>query len=142
MTVYLPQNRSQSPSPSLETLLDEIVLHGEDKLLEQDIARWREDLQKRLEQLDQHPEQGLGFIEEHVRQAALQLQRLIVQKAMQDKANQTDEKCPDCQGSLSHKKRRVPRWVDAYCGKVKLLRTHGWCLHCEQWIFPADRVLG
>ena len=142
MTVYLPQNRSQSPSPSLETLLDEIVLHGEDKLLEQDIARWREDLQKRLEQLDQHPEQGLGFIEEHVRQAALQLQCLIVQKAMQDKANQTDEKCPDCQGSLSHKKRRVPRWVDAYCGKVKLLRTHGWCLHCEQWIFPADRVLG
>ena len=58
MTVYLPQNRSQSPSPSLETLLDEIVLHGEDKLLEQDIARWREDLQKRLERAKSHAGQG------------------------------------------------------------------------------------
>ena len=140
MTVYLPQNRSQSPS--LETLVDEIVLHGEEGLLEQDIARWRQDLRKRLEQIQQHPEQGLGFIEEHVRQATLQLQRLLVQKAMQDKANQADEKCPDCQGRLSHKKRRVPRWVEAYCGKVKLLRTHGWCPHCQQWVFPADRVLG
>jgi hypothetical protein len=36
----------------------------------------------------------------------------------------------------------VPRWIDAYCGKVKLLRTHGWCPHCQQWVFPADRLLG
>jgi len=140
MPVYLPHTRAQSPS--LEALVDEIVAHGEESLLEQDIARWREDLQKRLEQIQQHPEQGLGFIEEHVRQATLQLQRLLVQKAMQDKANQVDEKCPDCGGPLHHKKRRVARWVDAYCGKVKLLRTHGWCPHCQQWVFPADRVLG
>jgi hypothetical protein len=140
MTVYLQPNRS--PSPSLETLVDEIVARGEDRLLEQDIARWRADLRKRLEQIHQHPEQGLGFIEEHVRQATLQLQRLLVQKAMQDKADTVDEECPDCHGRLGHKKRRVPRWVDAYCGKVKLLRTHGWCPHCQQWVFPADRVLG
>src|ERR1019366_8914993 len=140
MTVYLQQNRS--PSPSLETLVDEIVARGEDSLLEQDIARWRADLRKRLEQIQQHPEQGLGFIEEHVRQATLQLQRLLVQKAMQDKADTVDEACPDCHGRLGHKKRRVPRWVDAYCGKVKLLRTHGWCPHCQQWVFPADHVLG
>ncbi|HEX7598095.1 MAG TPA: hypothetical protein VF518_07755, partial [Polyangia bacterium] len=140
MTVYLQPNRS--PSPSLETLVDEIVTRGEDSLLEQDIARWRADLRKRLEQIQQHPEQGLGFIEEHVRQATLQLQRLLVQKAMQDKADTVDEACPDCHGRLGHKKRRVPRWVDAYCGKVKLVRTHGWCPHCQQWVFPADRVLG
>lgn len=140
MPVDLPQNRSATPS--LETLVDEIVAHGEDQLLEQDLARWREDLRKRLEQIQQHPEQGLGFIEEHVRQSSLQLQRLLVQKAMQAKADQADEKCPDCLGPLGHKKRRVPRWIDAYCGKVKLLRTHGWCTHCRQWIFPADRVLG
>jgi hypothetical protein len=140
MTVYLQPNRSSSPS--LETLVDEIVARGEDSLLEQDIARWRADLRKRLEQIQQHPEQGLGFIEEHVRQATLQLQRLLVQKAMQDKADTVDEACPDCHGRLSHKKRRVPRWVDAYCGKVKLVRTHGWCSHCQQWVFPADSVLG
>jgi hypothetical protein len=142
MTVHLPQNRSQSSAASLEELVDEIAAHGEDRVLEQDIAHWREDLRKRLEQIQQHPEQGLGFIEEHIRQATLRLQCLLVQKAMQDKANTVDEKCPDCHSGLGHKKRRVSRWVDAYCGKVKLVRTHGWCAHCEQWVFPADRVLG
>jgi len=67
---------------------------------------------------------------------------LLVQKAMQDKANTVDEQCPDCHRPLCHKKRRVPRWIDAYCGKVQLLRTHGWCPHCKRWVFPADRVLG
>lgn len=140
MTVYLPQNRP--PSPSLEKLVDEIVAQGADRLLEQDIAHWREDLRQRLEQVQQHPEQGLGFIEEHIRQATLHLQRLLVQKAMQDKANTVEENCPDCHHGLCEKKRRVPRFIDAYCGKVKLVRTHGWCRHCEHWVFPADRVLG
>ena len=49
---------------------------------------------------------------------------------------------PRRHGRLGHKKRRVPRWVDAYCGKVKLVRTQGWCPHCQQWVLPADRVLG
>src|SRR6266478_3637512 len=112
MTVNLSSNRS--PAPSLEELTDEILAH------------WRQDLHQRLEQLQQHPEQGLGFIEEHIRQASLHLQRLLVQKAMQDKAHTVDEKCPDCHSGLCDKKRRVPRWIDAYCGKVKLVRTHGW----------------
>lgn len=140
MTVHLPPN--PSPSQSIQTLVDDIIAHAQKNLLEQDIARWREDLQKRLEQIGQHPEQGLGFIEEHVRQASLQLQRLLVQKAMQDKADTVDESCPDCHGHLCDKKRRVPRRVDAYCGKVQLFRTHGWCPRCRQWVFPADRVLG
>ena len=140
MTVDLTPSRSQSWS--LEELVEQIVDHGTDQLLEQDIARWREDLRQRLEKIHQHPEQGLGFIEEHVRQASLRLQCLLVQKAMQDKANAVDDCCPDCHGCLCHKKRRVPRWIDAYCGKVRLLRTHGWCRRCERWVFPADRVLG
>ena len=145
MPVHLPQNRSQASGSSadwLEALIDEIVSHGQDSLLERDIAHWREDLRRRLEQVQQHPEQGLGFIEEHIRQATLRLQCLLVQKAMQDKANAVEEKCPDCGWPLHDKKRRVVRWIDAYCGKVKLARTHGWCPHCEQWVFPADRALG
>jgi hypothetical protein len=142
MTVHLPSNRVSNPDPGLERLVDDILAHGEDALLEQDIARWREDLRQRLEQLQGQPEQGLGFIEEHVRQATLELQRLLVQKAMQDKADAVDEKCPDCRGELCDKKRRVTKWVHAYCGNVKLARTHGWCPRCRRWVFPADRLLG
>jgi hypothetical protein len=140
MTVPLPKNLSRTQS--IDTLVDEIVSQAQDRLLEQDIARWREDLQTRLHRVEQHPEASLGFIEEHVRQATLELQRVVVEKAMQTKADAVDEKCPCCQGPLSNKKRRVPRLVDAYCGKVKLIRTHGWCQRCQEWMFPADRVLG
>jgi hypothetical protein len=107
-----------------------------------DLPRWREDLQARLARVQQHPEQGLGFIEETIRQSALELQRALVQKALQAKADAVDEKCPDCQHPLRDKKRRVARNIDAYCGKVRLLRTHGWCPRCQQWFFPADRALG
>lgn len=140
MTVHLPQPRCSSSE--LEELADQILRHGEKHLLEQDIAHWREDLHQRLDKIQSHPEQGLGFIEEHIRQSTLKLQQLLVQKAMQDKADAVDEICPDCHGRLTDKKRRVCRWIDAYCGKVKLLRTHGWCPHCQCWVFPADRVLG
>jgi hypothetical protein len=145
LPVHLPQHRSPSSDSSagwLEEVVAEILADGEDHVLEQDIDHWREDLRQRLEQVQQHPEQGLGFVEEHVRQASLRLQCLLVQKAMQDKANALEEKCPDCGAPLCHKKRRVVRWVEAYCGKVKLMRTHGWCTHCEHWVFPADRALG
>src|SRR5712692_7942261 len=107
MTVHQSPTRSQTQS--LNTLVDEIVAQAQDRLVEQDIARWREDLRQRLDQLQQHPEQGLGFIEEHVRQATLELQRLLVQKAMQDKADTVDEQCSDCHGPLCDKKRRVPK---------------------------------
>lgn len=142
MPIDLSPRRSPRLSEEIETLVEAILASHEDRLLQQDIASWQADLQRRLQQLAQHPEQGLGFIEEHIRQAGLELQRLLVQKAMQEKANRVEEKCPDCGARLTDKKRRVVRWVEAYCGKVKLVRTHGWCPHCERWHFPADRVLG
>jgi len=142
MPVCLPPTRSPNRCEEIEALADAILARQEDRLLQQDIACWQADLQRRLEQLEQHPEQGLGFIEEHIRQASLELQRLLVQKAMQDKADRIEDKCPDCGARLIDKKRRVQRWIEAYCGKVKLLRTHGWCPHCERWHFPADRLLG
>jgi len=76
-----------------------------------------------------------------VRQATLQLQRLLVQKAMQDKADTVDESARLPWPARPQETSRA-RWVDAYCGKIKLVRTHGWCPHCQHWVFPADRVLG
>src|ERR1035438_4775010 len=116
MPVSLTATRSPSPATEIDNLVDEILAHSEDQLLEQDMARWREDLQKRLEQLHQHPEQGLGFIEEHIRQASLELQRLLVQKAMQGKANTVEEKCPDCGARLTNKKgNRAPDHGSGEC---------------------------
>ncbi|MHB9007883.1 MAG: hypothetical protein ACYDC1_13230, partial [Limisphaerales bacterium] len=103
MTVHRPPTRS--PNQALETLVTEIMTQAQDHVAEPELIGWQEDLRQRLEQLRQHPEQGLGFIEEHVRQATLELQRLLVQKAMQEKANTVEEHCPDCQGHLRNKTR-------------------------------------
>jgi hypothetical protein len=140
MTVQLSKPRAHTQD--LDTLVDAIMAQQAHGPLAEDLTRWRADLQARLQRVQQHPEQNLGFIEEHIRQSALELQRLLVQQAMQQKADAVAEHCPDCQHPLCDKKRRVQRIVDAYCGKVKLQRTHGWCPACEQWCFPADRVLG
>jgi len=44
----------------------------------EDLVGWRQDLDARLARIQQHPEQGLGFIEEHVRQAGLVAIMLLV----------------------------------------------------------------
>jgi len=136
--------RSQNPDriQGLDALVEQIMNLNATGLPAQELTRWGQDLQSRLERVQQHPEQSLGFIEEHIRQSALELQRLLVEQAMQAKANAIQENCPDCQTPLRDKKASVPKNVDAYCGKVRLLRTHGWCAKCEKWHFPADRVLG
>jgi hypothetical protein len=126
----------------MDALVDHILEHAADQLAEQDLARWRADLQARLEHVHHHPEQNLGCIEETIRQSALELQRRLVEQAMQRKADAVAEQCPHCQATLTHKKRRVPRSVRTYCGSAKLRRTHGWCPRCERWCFPADAVLG
>jgi len=108
----------------------------------EDLAHWSHDLETRLDRIQQHPEQGLGFIEEQVRQCTLELQRKIVERAMQAKADAVDECCPCCHTPLIEKKRRVLKTIHSYCGPVGLRRTHGWCRQCEQWVFPADAALG
>ena len=140
MTVPCPKNRPSSAT--LDSLVETILAHGQTLPATVDLARWQTDLQARLDRVQQQPEANLGFLEETIRQSALELQRQLVQQAMQTKADTVAENCPDCQGALRDKKRRVLRRVDAYCGPVQLHRTHGWCARCEKWSFPADRVLG
>jgi hypothetical protein len=137
-----------SPTPSLRakvpraTLVQEITSEQKPSILPEDLADWTQDLEARLDRVQQHPEQGLGFIEEQVRQCTLELQRKVVERAMQAKADAVDECCSCCQTPLLERKRRVPKTIRSYCGPVRLFRTHGWCRKCEQWVFPADAALG
>ena len=123
-------------------LVQEITSQLKSSILPEDLADWTQDLETRLDRVQQHPEQGLGFIEEQVRQCTLELQRKVVERAMQAKADAVDECCSCCQTPLIERKRRVPKTIHSYCGPVRLLRTHGWCRKCEQWVFPADVALG
>ena len=137
-----PTASSMANAPRVPALVQEITLSLKPSILPEDLADWTQDLESRLDRVQQHPEQGLGFIEEQVRQCTLELQRKVVERAMQAKADAVDECCWCCQTPLIERKRRVPKTLHSYCGPVRLLRTHGWCRKCEQWVFPADAALG
>ena len=74
-------------------LVQEITFSLKPSISPEDLADWTQDLEIRLDRVQQHPEQGLGFIEEQVRQCTLELQRKVVERAMQAKADAVDECC-------------------------------------------------
>lgn len=111
------------------------------ELSEAELQAWRKDMNARLAILDQHPEQNLGFIEEHVFLATRELQRLQAQKAAQFKANTTPCVCRKCQSQLAGV-RLLSRKIDSRFGQLVVLRAYGQCPDCQEWHFPADYALG
>ena len=116
MTSLSPQ--PNSTARGLPALVQEITAELKPSILPEDLAHWSEDLESRLQRVQQHPEQGLGFIEEQVRQGTLELQRKVVQRAMQAKADAVDECCSCCQTPLIERKRRVPKTDLRQCFEV------------------------
>jgi hypothetical protein len=111
------------------------------ELSDAEIQVWRQDLEARLEQVQQHPEQNLGVIEEQLALAAKEPLRVLAQRAAQAKANATPCQCPDCQTELGHQK-YLARTIDSRFGPLRVYRRYGWCPDCEAWHFPADHALG
>src|ERR1700730_12642139 len=99
---------------SVPALAKEISAEFQPSILPEDLSHWTQDLEARLLRVQQHPEQGMGFIEEHIRQCTLELQRKVLERAMQAKADAVDEDCPCCQTPLIDKKRRVPKTIHSY----------------------------
>lgn len=111
------------------------------QLTDAEIQTWRQDLNARLATIQQHGEQNLGFIEEHIALATQEPMRLLAERAAQAKANATPCQCLECQLELQHQK-YLARTIDSRFGPLRVFRKYGWCPGCEQWQFPADHALG
>jgi len=111
------------------------------ELTDAEIRTWRQDLEARLEQIQQHPEHNLGFLEEQIALAAREPLRLLAQRAAQAKANATPCQCRECQTELVHQK-YLARTIASRFGSLVVYRGYGWCPECELWHFPADQALG
>ena len=95
-------SRKRQPCES-EILVDRILEEGAAKaaavaaastvtnssLTEDELRNWHRDMIRRLQQIHQHPEQNLGFVEEEVARSSRELQRLLCERAAQAKANAT-----------------------------------------------------
>jgi len=111
------------------------------QLTESEMQDWQRDMEQRLDEIQRHPEQNLGFIEEELARATKEPLRLLAERAAQAKANSTPCLCPDCKTEL---KRQwvLGRFIDSRFGRLKIFRRYGWCESCDIWHFPADLALG
>jgi hypothetical protein len=110
-------------------------------LTDAELAAWRQDMDQRLQRLEQNQDQNLGHIEEELARASKEPLRLLAERAAQAKANATPCHCVQCHREMSHQK-FLSRGVDSRFGRLLLWRRYGWCAECAQWQFPADHALG
>jgi len=110
-------------------------------LMHAEVQAWQQDMERRLDKIQQHPEQNLGFIEEELARASKEPLRLLAERAAQAKANATACRCPDCKIQLE-RERVLGRSINSRFGRLKIYRRYGWCQSCAVWHFPADLVLG
>ena len=110
-------------------------------LTEAEVQAWRQDLDGRLAAVQQHSEQNLGFIEEHLAWATREPLRLLAERAAQAKANATPCQCRQCQRELTQQK-YLARTLESRFGPLRVFRQYGWGPKCLQWQFPADYALG
>jgi Uncharacterised protein family (UPF0236) len=111
------------------------------QLTDEELEHWRGDMEERLDKIQRHSEQNLGFIEEELAKGSREPLRLLAQRAAQAKANATPSQCSHCHTQLE-RVRVLGRSIDSRFGRLQIYRHYGWCEGCEAWQFPADLVLG
>ena len=83
-----------------------------------------------------------GQIEEVARQSCNELERLLIQRAMQARADLVEVKCSHCGGKLVRRCRQKTHPIRTLCGTIEFQRVGGFCNQCDQMHYPADHSLG
>jgi predicted membrane protein len=133
--IRIVSNASQAP-PSLEQRLDQLGLPAAHFL------PWLERFEKRMKEVREATDLSGGHIEEVARQGCKELERLLIQRAMQARADLVEVKCSHCGGKLVRRCRQKTYPIRTLCGTIEFQRTGGFCNRCAQMHYPADHSLG
>ena len=87
-------------------------------------------------------QENMGHLEEALMAEGRELQRQLLEKAVQSKADNTPRRCPICGGPLTRVTHGHERTIESRFGAVRLRRSRGWCRKCGAYYFPADFALG
>lgn len=82
----------------------------------------------------------LGGLEKELRKGMSEVVRMVLERAMQAKADQAGRNCPKC-GQPLRNGRYTPRTIKTSFGPVTLKRWRGKCSKCDEWVCPADILL-
>lgn len=87
-------------------------------------------------------QENMGHLEEALMAEGRELQRQLLERAVQSKADNTPLRCPICGGPLTRVTDDHERTIESRFGAVRLRRSRGWCRKCDAYCFPADFLLG
>ena len=87
-------------------------------------------------------QENMGHLEEALMVEGRELQRQLLERAIQTKADNTPLRCPICGGPLTRVTHDHERTIESRFGPVGLRRSRGWCRKCDTYYFPADFRLG
>jgi hypothetical protein len=87
-------------------------------------------------------QENMGHLEEGLLVEGRELQRQLLEKAAQTKADNTPLRCPICGTPLSRVTHGHERTLESRFGAVRLRRSRGWCRKCREYSFAADVRLG
>ncbi len=99
-------------------------------------------LEASLQRLIVASDQNLGHLEVQVSQDVQELQRQVLERGAQAKAEATPPRCPVCGQPLSRLSGGHARTFKSRFGPITIKRTRGYCKRCRRWRVPADAVLG
>ena len=72
-------------------------------------------------------QENMGHLEEALMVEGRELQRQLLERAIQTKADNTPLRCPICGGPLTRVTHDQERTVESRFGPVGLRRSRGWC---------------
>lgn len=112
-------------------------------LSEEALNQWLEDLQHCLQKIRETPGQDAGFTEETIRQHCQELERRLLEDALQRQADSVAVMCPKCVDvGLTGRWRQKSRPLRTLSGAMCVTRTGGYCKKCDAHYYPADAQLG
>jgi hypothetical protein len=96
-----------------------------------------------LQKICETPGQDAGFTEEVIRQHCRELERRLLEDALQRQADSVAAMCPKCgHVQLTGRWRQKSRPLRTLSGPVCVIRTGGYCKKCDANYYPADARLG
>ena len=107
-------------------------------MIEEDVVQWLyEGAQALL-----NGSTRMGNMEKALERASREVRRKALERLAQETADQQPFVCPTCKTALNVVEHRRARTVKASFGDIRVVRSYGACLLCQEQTFPADVTLG
>ncbi len=116
--------------------------HGSRTVDPEQLSRWGFGADLAMQTIIAQDQESMGFLEEELGQQTKELQRQILQKATQAKAERCPPNCPRCGRALTRVREDQERGIETRFGPIRIKRLHGYCKACQEWFYPADWRLG